>query len=155
MTPVFGREDLAYLELCAADLNAVPGLVPLIAHDRGTLGGMLMVAGLTMLLASLWGFRRGAAWLWWTMLAAGSVGYATAIAVHHAVGYVDLLHLAPAWGGLAAIWIAALASRGYLCDRGHDDGLGDSGERQLTERSARLTTGGRTSPRLPGGGYHP
>jgi len=155
MTTVFVREDLAYLQLCAADLNAVPGLVPLIAHDRGTLGGMLMVAGLTMLLASLWGFRRGAAWLWWTMLVAGSVGYATAIAVHHAVGYVDLRHLAPAWGGLTAIWLAALASRGYLCDRGPDDGLGHSVERQLTERSARLTTGGRTSPRLPGGGCHP
>jgi len=84
-----------------------------------------MVAGLTMLLASLWGFQRGAAWLWWTMLTAGSVGYATAIAVHHAVGYVDLRHLAPAWGGLAAIWLAAMASRGYLCDPGHDDGLGN------------------------------
>ena len=155
MTTVFVREDLAYLELCAADLNAVPGLVPLIAHDRGTFGGMLMVAGLTMLLASLWGFRRGAAWLWWTMLTAGSVGYATAIAVHHAVGYVDLRHLAPAWGGLAAVWLSALASRGYLCDRRHDDGLGPSVERQLTERPGRLTTGGRTSPRLPGGGCHP
>lgn len=130
MTTVFVREDLAYLELCAADLNAVPGLVPLIAHDRGTFGGMLMVAGLTMLLASLWGFRRGAAWLWWTMLGAGTVGYTIAIAVHHAVGYVDLRHLAPAWGGLATIWLAALASRGYLCDRGADLAKRQSVERQ-------------------------
>lgn len=133
MTTVFVREDLAYLELCAADLNAVPGLVPLIAHDRGTFGGMLMVAGLTMLLASLWGFRRGAAWLWWTMLAAGTVGYTIAIAIHHAVGYVDLRHLAPAWGGLATIWLAALASRGYLCGRGADLAKGQTVQRQTVQ----------------------
>ena len=117
MTTVFVAEDLAFLELCAADLAAVPGLVPLVAHDRGTFGGMLMVAGLTMLLASLWGFRRGAAWLWWTMLSAGTVAYAVAIAVHHAVGYVDPMHLAPAWGGLCLLWLAGIASRAYLCAR--------------------------------------
>jgi hypothetical protein len=105
MTTVFVREDLAYLQLCAADLSAVPGLVPLVAHDRGTFGGMLMVAGLTMLLAALWGFRRGARWLWWTLVGAGTVGYAVAIAVHHAVGYVDAWHLAPA------------ASRAFLLGR--------------------------------------
>jgi dihydroorotate dehydrogenase len=117
MTTVFVREDLAYLQLCAADLAAVPGLVPLVAHDRGTFGGMLMVAGLTMLLAALWGFRRGAAWLWWTFVAAGSTGYLIAIAVHHAVGYVDAWHLAPAYAGLAALWLAAAASRDFLCGR--------------------------------------
>jgi hypothetical protein len=118
MTTVFVREDLAYLELCAADLTAVPGLVPLVAHDRGSFGGMLMVCGLTMLLAALWGFRRGAGWLWWTFVVAGTVGYAVAIAVHHAVGYVDGWHLAPAYGGLALLWFAAAASRGFLCDPG-------------------------------------
>ena len=117
MTSVFVGEDLAYLQLCAADLAAVPGLVPLVAHDRGTFGGMLVVAGLTMLLASLWGFRRGAGWLWWSFVAAGSTGYLVAIAVHHAVGYVDAWHLAPAYGGLAALWLAAAASRAFLCGR--------------------------------------
>jgi len=117
MTTVFVQEDLAYLQLCAADLTAVPGLVPLVAHDRGTFGGMLMVCGLTMLLAALWGFRRGAGWLWWTFVVAGTVGYAVAIAVHHAVGYVDGWHLAPAYGGLALLWCAAAASRGFLCDQ--------------------------------------
>lgn len=136
MTTVFIREDLAFLQLCAADLNAVPGLVPLIAHDRGTFGGMLMVAGLTMLLMSLWGFRRGAAWLWWTMLSAGTVGYTMAIAVHHAVGYVDPRHLAPAWAGLATIWLATLASRGYLCDRGRSA----SPEPKAARRPDRITT---------------
>ena len=123
MTTVFVPEDLAYLQLCAADLSAVPGLVPLVAHDRGTFGGMLMVAGLTMLLAALWGFRRGARWLWWTFLTAGTVGYLVAIAVHHAVGYVDGLHLAPAYGGLALLWLSAAASRDFL---GAADGSRDA-----------------------------
>ncbi|MFM9057574.1 MAG: hypothetical protein ACKOSQ_00330 [Planctomycetaceae bacterium] len=114
MTTVFVREDLEYLELCAADLSAVPGLVPLVAHDRGTFGNMLMVSGLTMLLAALWGFRRGAGWLWWIFVASGTVGYGVAIAVHHAVGYDDILHLAPAYGGLALVWLAAAASGRYL-----------------------------------------
>lgn len=116
MTSVFVREDLEYLELCAADLSAVPGLVPLVAHDRGTFGNMLMVAGLTMLLAALWGFRRGAGWLWWTFVASATVGYGVAIAVHHAVGYDDILHLAPAYGGLALVWLAAAASGRYLLE---------------------------------------
>lgn len=116
MTTVFVREDLEYLELCAADLSAVPGLVPLVAHDRGTFGNMLMVAGLTMLLAALWGFRRGAGWLWWMFVTAGTVGYGVAIAVHHAVGYDDILHLAPAYGGLAFLWLAAAASRRFLLE---------------------------------------
>lgn len=114
MTTVFVPEDLEYLELCAADLSAVPGLVPLVAHDRGTFGNMLTVAGLTMLLAALWGFRRGAGWLWWMIVASGTIGYGVAIAVHHAVGYEDILHLAPAYGGLAFLWLAAAASYGFL-----------------------------------------
>jgi len=40
-----------------------------------------------------------------------------AIAVHHAVDYVDGWHLAPAYGGLALLWLAAAASRGFLCAR--------------------------------------
>jgi uncharacterized membrane protein len=68
-----------------------------------------------MLLASLWGFRRGEAWLWWTLVTSGTVGYAVAIAVHHAVGYDNLKHLAPAYAGLAMVWLAAAASHAFLC----------------------------------------
>jgi hypothetical protein len=52
------------------------------------------------------------------LLAAGTVGYAVAIAVHHAVGYDDVVHLAPAYGGLVVLWLAAASSRGFLCDPG-------------------------------------
>jgi dihydroorotate dehydrogenase len=116
MTRVFVESDLSYLEMCIDDLSAVPRLVPLVAHDRGTFGGMLVVAGLTVILSSLWGFRRGASWLWWGLQIAGAVGYVTTIIVHHVVGYVDPLHLAPAYGGLAALCLGGLLSAGYLCD---------------------------------------
>lgn len=76
-----------------------PRLLPFMTHDRVSLAGAMLGVGI---------------------LFTGTVGYTIAIAVHHAVGYVDLRHLAPAWGGLATIWIAALASRGYLCGRGLD-----------------------------------
>ena len=82
--------------------------MPLVAHDRATLGGMLLANGLVILLTALWGFRPGERWLWWTLLLAGLPGYAAAIGVHYAVGYESAFHLAPAFVGLA-IFVAALA----------------------------------------------
>ncbi len=96
------HEDLAFLDTTAQALAAVqPNLVPLVAHDRATLGGMLLANGLVILLTALWGFRPGERWLWWTLLLAGLPGYAAAIGVHYAVGYESAFHLAPAFVGLA------------------------------------------------------
>ncbi len=54
-TSVFVQEDLAYMQTTAAELAAAnPKLIPLIAHDRATLGGMLLCAGLAFLLPALW-----------------------------------------------------------------------------------------------------
>jgi dihydroorotate dehydrogenase len=115
-THVFVHEDLEFLQTTAPVLAAVkPHLVPLVAHDRATLGGMLLANGLAILLISLWGFRSGERWLWWTLLLAGLPGYAAAIGVHYVVGYHSTFHLAPAFAGLA-LFIAALAlSRRSLC----------------------------------------
>jgi hypothetical protein len=46
------------------------------------------------------------------------------IAVHHAVGYVDAWHLAPAYGGLAVLWLAAAASREFLRNAASSDESG-------------------------------
>ncbi len=44
-TTVFVSEDLSYMQTTAAELAAAnPKLIPLIAHDRATLGGMLLCA---------------------------------------------------------------------------------------------------------------
>ena len=116
VTRVFVPEDLAFMRTTAEQLrSANPQLVPLVAHDRATFGGMLLAAGWAFLLPALLGFRRGSAWLWWTMLIAGVSAYAAAIGVHFAVGYTDYMHLLPANSGLALFLLGLVFSRAYLC----------------------------------------
>ena len=121
VTRVFVPEDLAFMDTTAEALQAAdPHLVPLIAHDRATMGGMLLSAGSAFLLIALWGFRNGSAWLWWTLLAAGVPAYAAALGVHFAVGYTDFGHLLPAFAGLALLLIGLALSRSFLCDQGEE-----------------------------------
>ncbi len=116
ITSVFVPEDLQFMKTDAHKLGAVsPHLVPLIAHDRASFGGMLISAGLVFLTSSLWGFRRGSSWLWWTTLVAGLPGYLAAILVHYAVGYENLWHLTPAFAGLALFVTGLWLSYPYLC----------------------------------------
>ena len=67
-----------------------------------TLGGMLLAGSWVFLLPALWGCRRGARWLWWTLLLGGLSAYVPAIGVHFAVGYTNPPHLLPAFAGLGA-----------------------------------------------------
>ena len=54
MTRVFVPQDLAFMGVTVADLNAAnPRLVPLIAHDRAGFGGGLIAAGLTVAACAL------------------------------------------------------------------------------------------------------
>ena len=108
-TAVFVREDLEFMDVCPSDLTlANPRLIPLIAHDRASFGGMLIATGLAVLLTALWGFREGARWQWWMLLLAGVPAYTAAIGVHLAVGYTSWWHLAPAYAGLTLL-IAGLS----------------------------------------------
>ena len=105
-TTVFVQEDLEFMDVCPSDLSlANPRLIPLIAHDRASFGGMLISTGVTVLLTSLWGLRQGTRWLWWTLLLAGLPAYGLAIGVHLAVGYTSGWHLVPAYGGLALLML--------------------------------------------------
>jgi dihydroorotate dehydrogenase len=119
VTQVFVQEDLEFMGTTASALRlADPRLVPLIAHDRATFGGMLVASGLAFLLGSLWGFRPGSGWLWWTFLAAGVLAYASAIGVHYAVGYTSPMHLAPAFAGLAIFLLGLGLSYPFLVQGG-------------------------------------
>ncbi len=109
MTVVFVPEDLEFMQTTAGTLGAANArILPLIAHDRATFGGMLICFGVVQLLTGLWGIRANQPWLWWTLALAGVAGYTPAIAVHFAVGYTDLGHLVPAFAGLIA-YLAGLA----------------------------------------------
>ena len=116
VTVVFVHEDLEFMRTTSEYLTAAnPRLVPLVAHDRATFGGMLVSSGVVLLLAALWGYRSGSGWLWWTLLTAGVLGYIPAIAVHLAVGYTDGMHLLPAFAGLGLHLLGLALSHPYLC----------------------------------------
>jgi hypothetical protein len=119
MTTVFVQQDLEFLQASRETITGLsPKLVPLVAHDRATFGGMLMATGVTVALSALWGWRKGRRWLWWTLLLSGSTAFLTTIVIHWWVGYTSLIHLLPAYGGLAVLWLAMACSREWLCDQG-------------------------------------
>jgi dihydroorotate dehydrogenase len=115
VTRTFVPEDLAFMQTTAEALQAAnPRLVPVVAHDRATFGGMILAAGWAFLLPALWGFDTGRAWLWWTLLAAGLPAYVAAIGVHFAVGYLEPMHLLPAFLGLFLFLVGLGLSHPYL-----------------------------------------
>jgi len=114
MTRVFVPQDLEFIGMTPAAVTAInPHLMPLIAHDRAGFGGALASFGLAMFASVRYG--RSSLALWHALAIAGIAGFAAAIGVHPAVGYLSFTHLAPAVlgsfvyaGGLA---LAALDSR--------------------------------------------
>ncbi len=112
---VFVHEDLEFMQTTAEALRgANPRLVPVVAHDRASFGGMLVCNGLVMLTSALWGFRRGARWLWWMYLAASVPAYAATIGVHLVVGYLNPMHLAPPLAGVGLLLAALALTYRYL-----------------------------------------
>ena len=96
--------DLAFLNTDYETLQAADSkIIPLVAHDRATLGGMLVSAGIVYLLIVLWGIERSARWLWHTLWWSALAAYTLTIGVHFKIGYTDWLHLLPAFIGLAML----------------------------------------------------
>ncbi len=114
-TSVFVPEDLEFMQTTAEHLrSANPRLVPVVAHDRASFGGMLLSVGIATLLPALWGVRQGETWLLWMLGLAGSIGYLATLAVHLHVGYTSFDHLAPAVAGLGLLWLALAMLSPYL-----------------------------------------
>ncbi len=115
MSSVFVSEDLAFLCITPEQASRLgPRLTGVVAHDRATLGGMLLASGVAMSLTTLWCHHRGAAWVWRGILGLGLPAYAAALGVHFWVGYVDWRHLVPAFAGLT-LWLVGLGlSHAYL-----------------------------------------
>lgn len=98
MTSIFVPQDLTFMGLTRADLEAVsPRLVPVIAHDRAGFGGGLFSTGILLLFLA----RHAAVTRSFVQIVAlmGLAGFGTAIGVHPAIGYTDFVHLAPAYVG--------------------------------------------------------
>jgi hypothetical protein len=115
VTRVFVFSDLAFLQTSAGALSqANAHLLPLIAHDRAGFGGALASDGVAVLLLALWGFRRGEAWVWWTLLTAGLLGFGGGLLAHLAVGYLEFGHLLPLFVSGIVFLVALLLSFDYL-----------------------------------------
>lgn len=104
MTTVFVPEDLEYMSILVCNLeNINPNLVPVIAHDRTSFGGGLAVIGIILIFI----VRNGKPTkiLWEVLAVSISIGYLSAILVHFAIGYLNFLHLLPAFVGYAIFLI--------------------------------------------------
>jgi len=116
VTRVFVPTDLMFLMTTRdAITGANPHLLPLIAHDRAGFGGALVSDGVAVLTLSLWGFRPGASWVWWTLLLAGLPGFLAAVWVHVHIGYMNMTHLFPAYLAIALFAAGLALSRRMLC----------------------------------------
>jgi hypothetical protein len=114
-TSVFVETDLAFMHTTREQLHqSHEGLVSLIAHDRASLGGMLIANGVAIWLSAQWGFRAGARWLWTALAWGGNLAFACATVVHFVVGYHSPLHLAPALAGWLAWNVALGLTREWL-----------------------------------------
>jgi hypothetical protein len=119
ITTVFVPEDLWFLETCPATIEAAnPRLIPLIANDRATFGGMLIACGVVVLLSTLWGWQLGNRFLWWALMSSGLIAYGATIWVHLAIGYHHPGHLLPAYAGLALLVAGLGLSYSYLARPG-------------------------------------
>ena len=98
MTSVFVPEDLEYMRIQVCGLEDInPNLIPVIAHDRASFGGGLAVIGIILCFIVYHG--KPTKVLWETLAVAVSIGYLSAILVHFVIGYLNFLHLFPAFLG--------------------------------------------------------
>ena len=138
ITRVFVPQDHGFIGLDHAGFAAInPQLVPLIAHDRAGYGGAIATTGF-LVICCAW-FAAPSRSLWQALALAGTVGFATAIGVHPAVGYTDPVHLAPAVAG--ALLFAAGLILAYRPFHATADpistGTAMIGSRRLTARTRR------------------
>lgn len=105
MTTVFVPSDLRFIELDPSALRQIsPMLIGVISHDRAGFGGGLCSIGcLLLFMARLAELDRSLVEIVAVM---GGAGFGCAIGVHFAVGYLDFLHILPAFLGLLLFLVA-------------------------------------------------
>ena len=114
-TYVFVDTDLKYICMTPDQLNALnEKLIPVIAHDRAGFGSALFSVGMLVLTLSLWGFHEGSAWVWRTFLIGGIPAFTAGIFTHLYIGYIDFIHLLPAYFALALYLGGLFLTRDYF-----------------------------------------
>ncbi|WP_088041084.1 dihydroorotate dehydrogenase [Bacillus sp. EAC] len=115
ITTTFVSTDLDYLCITPSQINQFnERLIPVISHDRAGFGGGLISVGLIVLMLSLWGFRQGEKWIWWTLFLGSIPAFYTAFAIHFMIGYTDFIHLLPPVIATLLLVIGLLMSYQFL-----------------------------------------
>lgn len=101
VTVTFVPSDLEFIGLTSHQLQSINSrLVSLVAHDRVGFAGGALIGGLLIAITGFFGQGRAARQ---AVSIAGLAGFGPALGIHLAVGYTDLLHLAPTVIGPAAL----------------------------------------------------
>ena len=118
ITKVFVTTDISFLCMDRAMLQTISDqLIPVIAHDRAGFGSALISTGILVLCLSLWGFRVGERWLFFTLLLGALPAFVAGIGTHFMIGYTSFIHLVPLYF-LCVIYVLGLVlSYSYLTQR--------------------------------------
>ncbi|MER2108400.1 MAG: dihydroorotate dehydrogenase [Solibacillus sp.] len=120
ITKVFVTTDIRFLCMDMATLQAISDrLVPVIAHDRAGFGSALISIGILVLCLSLWGFRAGERWLWYTLFIGALPAFSAGIGTHFAIGYTSFIHLLPLYFLALLYLIGLVLSYCYLTQQPH------------------------------------
>lgn len=112
---VFVPTDLTFICMTPDQLDSFnQQLIPVIAHDRAGFGSALIAVGLLVLMLALWGFQQGAKWVWHTFLWGGIPAFLAGLTTHYLIGYIDFVHLLPAYFALLLFVVGLGLSRSYF-----------------------------------------
>jgi len=111
---IFVNEDLMFMNTTREHLASHQHLLPLIAHDRASFGGCLWAVGTVEMLTSMYGYRQGNKWVWWTLCLGGLPGFIAVLGIHFGIGYTHFVHLLPAYIAVVMYFVGLYCSYDYL-----------------------------------------
>ncbi|WP_336046448.1 beta/alpha barrel domain-containing protein [Solibacillus ferritrahens] len=115
ITKVFVSTDISFLCMPVEMLQSISDmLIPVIAHDRAGFGSALISVGILVLCLSLWGFRAGERWLWFTYAFGALPAFLAGIGTHFAIGYTAFIHLLPLYFLVVIYLLGLVVSYPYL-----------------------------------------
>jgi len=96
MSTVFVPQDLDYIGIVSCGpLNTVnEQLIPLIAHDRACFGGGVATIGLIVFFTVRRAEEKRS--MWEILFLSINTGFMAALGIHFYIGYINLVHIAPA-----------------------------------------------------------
>ena len=118
ITKVFVTTDISFLCMDIKMLRSISDmLIPVIAHDRAGFGSALISTGLLVLCLSLWGFRAGERWLYFSFAFGALPAFFAGIGTHFAIGYTSFVHLIPLYFLFIIYLLGLVLSYPYLMQR--------------------------------------